>query len=275
MNESAVYHPHPEEPAQALLRPEATGGGGWAGLTAQRFEVVSRGDFVPGILYLPDSSPATPAPLLLLQHGAGEGKDSARLVCAAPWVQRGLAVATIDLPLHGERESAKFSERLVQGFDRLGIDSRLDPETRVLVEEFACQSTSDLIRTLDALCALPEIDGDRVGFMGFGLGAVTGTYLVAHDPRPRVAILAYCRSGVGPPELDPATYLANPAGKPNPSVLIVSVSRDDPGAENATNPLFDAIPEPKKYLRVPSGSDPLPEEVVDEIWRLLSKELSL
>ena len=184
MPESAVYRPHPEAPAQATLRPEARSDA-WQGLNAQRFEIVSRGDFVPGILYLPDPPRHAPTPLLLLQHGTAEGMDSEALTCAAPWVNEGLAVATIDLPLHGERSSPKLSERLVSGIGRLSEASKLDPETGALVEEFARQATSDLIRTLDALAALPEIDGDRIGFMGFGVGAVAGSYLLAHDPRPR------------------------------------------------------------------------------------------
>ena len=132
MSESAVYHPHPEAPAQATLRSEARGGA-WQGLNAQRFEIVSRGDFVPGILYLPDSPQHTPSPLLLLQHGGSEGIDSEALACAAPWVPKGLAVATIDLPLHGERSSPKLSERLASGIGQLSNGSELDPETRALV----------------------------------------------------------------------------------------------------------------------------------------------
>jgi dienelactone hydrolase len=264
MSESAVYRPHPEAPAQATLRPEARSDA-WQGLNAQRFEIVSRGDFVPGILYLPDPPGQAPAPLLLLQHGTAEGMHSAALTCAAPWVKEGLAVATIDLPLHGERSSPKLSERLVSGIGQLSETSKLDPETGALVEEFARQTTSDLIRTLDALAALPEIDGDRIGFMGFGVGAVAGSYLLAHDARPRAAVLALAGgSDQGPSHLDPATHLANTSGT---SVLIVAGSDDDA--------LFGATAEPKAFLRVPSHSPVLPDEAVAEIWRFLSKELGL
>lgn len=264
MSESAVYRPHPEAPAQATLRPEARSDA-WQGLNIQRFEIVSRGDFVPGILYLPDPAGQTPAPLLLLQHGTAEGMDSAALTCAAPWVEKGLAVATIDLPLHGERSSPKLSERLFSGIGQLSEATKLDPETDALVEEFARQATSDLIRTLDALAALPEIDGDRIGFMGFGVGAVAGSYLLAHDPRPRAAVLALTGKGnKGPSDLDPATHLANTSGT---SVLIVEDSDDDA--------LFRAAAEPKAFLRVPGNARVLPHEPVAEIWRFLSKELGL
>jgi dienelactone hydrolase len=191
--------------------------------------------------------------------------DSAALTCAAPWVREGLAVATIDLPLHGERSSPKLSERLVSGIGQLSEASKLDPETGALVEEFARQATSDLIRTLDALTALPEIDSSRIGFMGFSVGADAGSYLLAHDPRPRAAVLALTGGGYqGSSDLDPAIHLANTS---NTSVLIVAASDDDA--------LFRATAKPKAFLRVPSQSRVLPDEAVAEIWRFLSKELGL
>ncbi len=271
MPESAVYRPHPEAPAQASLRSVAPGPA-WAGLNAQRFEIVSRGDFVPGVLYLPGPPEQSPAPLLLLQPGISEGMDSEALRCAAPWVKQGLAVATIDLPLHGERSSPKLSERLVSGVRQLSNASEPDPETRALVEEFGRQATSDLIRTLDALVALPAIDGGRIGFMGFGLGAVAGSYLLAHDPRPRAAVLALTRGGQGPHDLDPATYLARVRGT---SILIVASENDEATSAKTPNALFAAASEPKEFLRLPGDSRALPDEAVAEIWRFLSKELGL
>jgi len=271
MSESAVHRPHPEAPAQANLRP-ATVGGAWQGLNAQRFEIVSRGDFVPGILYLPDPAPQTPLPLLLLQHGTAEGMDSQTLEFAASWVKQGLAVATIDLPLHGERSSPKLSERLISGWGQIANNSAIDSETGVLVEEFARQTTSDLIRTLDGLVELAAIDGNRVGFMGSGLGAIVGSYLLAHDPRPRAAVLVQTRGGQGPRDLDPATYLAKVSG---PSILIVTTDDDEKGSAEATDALFEAASEPKELLRLASNSRSLPDDALMEVWRFLSKELGL
>jgi dienelactone hydrolase len=271
MTDSAVYRPHPEAPAQANLR-SAVPSGPWKGLNTQRFEVVSRGDFVPGILYLPDPPQQTPAPLLLLQHGISEGRDSENLGCAAKWVQQGLAVATIDLPLHGERSSPKLSARLVSGVGQLSKGETVGPETLVLVEEFARQTTSDLIRTIDALTALPVIDGDRIGFMGFGLGAVAGSYLLGHDPRPRAAVLALAQGGQGPEALDPATYLASTSAT---SILIVATEATETGAAMRPNALFEAAPEPKAFLSLPDDSKTLPDEAVAEIGRFLFKELGL
>jgi dienelactone hydrolase len=271
MSESAVYRPHPEDPARATLRSE-TRDGAWHGLHAQRFEIVSRGDFVPGILFVPDAPQQGPAPLLLLQHGVSESMDSDALACAAPWVNRGLAIATIDLPLHGERTSPKLSERLVKGVGQLEKGHEFDAETRALVEEFARQSTSDLIRTLDALSALSGIDDNRIGFMGFGLGAVVGSYLLAHDPRPRAAVLALAGGGRGPVDLDPASYLARTLGT---SILVVAADDDANVSAKASDALFEAAPEPKERLRFSGNPRALPDEALTKIWRFLGKELGL
>ena len=275
MTESAVYRPHHEAPARATLFAQKPRGA-WKSLHAQRFEVISRGDFVPGILYLADAAEKTPAPLLLLQHGAAEGMHSDRLSFAAAWARGGLAIATIDLPLHGERSSPKLSERLVTGIQQLDQGTRLDAETYALVEEFARQTTSDLIRTIDALSDLSSVDASRIAFMGFGIGAVAGSYLLAHDPRLRAAILAGAGGGLGPTDLDPTTYLPGVSG---PAILVLSGDDDDPVVSRASAALFESAPEPKEALVFPGNSRdrtrPVPEETLAQLWRFLSKRLGL
>lgn len=280
MSESAVYRPHPEDPARATLLSE-TAVGAWAGLQAQRFELVSRGDFVPGMLYRSEASDpesGSGSPLLLIQHQTAGASDAACLSCAAPWVKRGLAVASIDLPLHGTRSSPKLSARLFDGIRRVATGDELDLDTGALVEEFARQTTSDLIRTLDALCAVPGIDGQRIGFMGFGLGAVAGAYLLAHDPRPRAAVLALVGGGRGPASLDPLTYLAqaksvradSDAGR---EILVVAAEDDERVTRSDVDALFKAAPEPKELLRFSGDPRALPKQTLSTIGAFLSKAL--
>jgi len=261
MSESAVYRPHPEAPARATLSPYVAKGA-WKAFAAERFEVVSRGDFVPGILYRPSTSSDDSVPLLLLQHGTGETRSAEGLEFAAAWVEEGFAIATLDLPLHGERSSPKLSERLQHGIQSLDRGENLDPETHALVEEFARQSTSDLIRTIDALSALPGIDANRVAFVGFGVGARVGSYVLAADARPRAAVLVDIRGGVGPEDLDPARHLARAA---EVSLLFVSAKDDEQTALEAVASCFDAAAKPKSRIEVPSRATPLPSSAIDEI----------
>ena len=280
MSESAVYRPHPEEPAHATLS-DTVASGDWSDLHARRFELVSRGDFVPGILYQSearDPEHAKPSPLLLIQHATADSSCADYLACAAAWAKQGLAVASIDLPLHGRRASPKLSARLIDGVRRLAKGAQLDADTGALVEEFARQSTSDLVRTLDALTSLPEIDGERIGFMGFGLGAIMGSYLLAHDARLRVAVLALVGSGRGPTELDPSTYLeklktTNATTSQRPEILIVAAEKDEHVSKRDVDTLYAAAPEPRNLLRSSGRKKDLPQDTLDEIESTLRRTL--
>ena len=277
MNGSAVYRPYREAAATARLSPHASQDG-WQGLRAHRFEFVSRGDFVPGLLYLPEDLPENltagagdrPAPLVLLQHDARGSKQSDLLGEAAGWVRAGLAVALIDLPLHGERSSPKLSERLWEGVERISRGAAVDLETRVLLDEFARQSTSDLTRCLDALSALPEIDSKRIAFAGLGLGAVVGSYLLAHDARPRAGVLAFAGGGRGPRELDPATWLERSS---DVNLLIVAAASDESDPGSGPRALFDRAPEPRRFASAAGPTEAAWTATQSEILAFLTSSL--
>lgn len=281
MASSHVHRPYAEAPASADLVP-CPAGDAWTGLQAHRFEILSRGDFVPGMIYsasspdTPDAASAskvvTPAPLLLIAHDVRGSSTSRALECAAPWARKGLVVAAIDLPLHGRRRSAKLSERLCQGFDRMTRGETLDSQTRALVDEFARQSTSDLIRTIDALTARSEIDDQRVAFLGLGLGAAVGCYLLAHDRRPRAAVLTGAGAGWGPPELDPATWIASAS---EVELLVVASSRSDAKAPlAAAQALLEAAPQPRRIAIHDDDDMPLAPAALDEISAFLDSTLT-
>lgn len=183
-----------ETPACAVLRRLPTDHG-WPGITTERLELVSRGDLVPGLLGRAPrpaaASGASKAALLLAVHDAGDSVRSPDVLAAASWVGPGLALVSIDLPLHGHRASPKLTERLLAGIARRERGGALDRNGAVLVEEFWRQATIDLVRTLDAVLALGEFDGTRVGMLGIGLGAALGQTLMAHDSRPCAAVLIH------------------------------------------------------------------------------------
>jgi dienelactone hydrolase len=253
MSDSAVHRPHPEAPALATFRPLPKSGP-WADapLRAQGFEFVSRGDFVPGVLYRPEAPGSERSesglPLLLLIHDRGRSMGATELACAAPWVGEGLAVAAIDLPLHGLRASPKLTARLIAGLDTLAAGNALDPETHALVEEFSRQSTSDLVRCLDALCRLPEIDESRVGVLGFRAGGGLASYLLAHDPRVRAAVFVSTIGLDAAGDLDPARFIRRASGA---TLLMLEAGEVEPATGDAIRAFFDAAPEPKETVRVP------------------------
>jgi len=182
-----------EAPARADLRCLESAGR-WHGVPAQRLELISRGDIVNGVLARAATESARPGAdqtaLLLLAHDLGGSSSSAELGPVATWIDDGLAVVAIDLPLHGHRASPKLSERLMASIATRERSGALDRNSAVLVEEFWRQATIDLVRTLDAVLALGGVDRKRVGFLGLGLGAGLGSALLAHDDRLCAAVLA-------------------------------------------------------------------------------------
>ena len=179
----------------------------------RRFEFTSRGDRVPGRLLLPEHGPG-PYPLVLLQHGIDGAMDPPYLDLAAPWVEEaGVVVASIDLPLYGERRSPKLSETLHRAI-RTGVGDRegkaLDAASEGLWVEFTRQSIHDLARCLDGMGELDEVDAERIVYASFGLDSLVGAIFCALDPRPRAAALAFGGGGFGPPAVDPASYIAQP-----------------------------------------------------------------
>lgn len=233
---------------------------------AVRFEYSSRGDRVPGLLLLPADG-AGPWPLVLLQHGAGGSKEADYLDAARlPWVRRGLAVASIDLPLHGERASAKLTEILLAGLAH--PPAQRSAEVQTLWSDFVRQSLHDLGRALDALAPHPELDIDRVAYAGFSLGAILGALFAPQEPRLRGAALALGGAGFGPPALDPAQQIARFAPRP---LLLLNATRDERIPRAAAEALHAAAGEPKELLWFESGHHDLPGVALKAMWQFLSR----
>lgn len=239
-------------------------------VATRRFEYTSRGDRVPGILLLP-AGPG-PFPLVLLQHGAGGSKDADYLdPVRVPWAQRGVAVASIDFPLHGERSSAKLSEQLLAVFAARSLAA---PDALALFEEFARQAVTDLARALDALCARPEIDANRIGYAAFSLGAILGSLFVPYDARVRAAALAVGGAGVGigPKALDPVAHIGRFAPRP---LLFVNATRDERISRAAAEAFHGAAGDPKEVLWFDAGHHDLPGRALKAMWDFLATHLGV
>jgi dienelactone hydrolase len=237
-----------------------------------RFELSSRGDRVPGRLLLPSAPP--PHPLIVLQHGAGGSIDSPYMRACAPWVAGGAAIASIDFPLHGERASAKLSERLLAGLGSAERhpESGLPMADTLLQLEFARQAVTDLRRTVSALAGHPDIDGDRVAYAGFSLGGIVGALYCAADPRPRAAALALAGGGFGPSEVDPCSVVGRISPRP---LLMVNARHDATIPAAATEKLFAAAGEPKRLEWYETDHSTLPGRALKEMWTFLRRHLEI
>jgi dienelactone hydrolase len=238
---------------------------GLAPIRAVRFEYTSRGDRVTGRLLLPPE-PNGRRPLALVGHGAGGSKDAPYLDAAVgPWVRAGAAVASIDFPLHGERASAKLSERLFAG---LAAGGHAEP----LLLDFGAQAVRDLARALDALALHPEVDVDRTVYAGFSLGTLLGAVFCADEPRVRAAALAIGGGGMGPEATDPARHIARFAPRP---ILFVNATRDERIPRDRAEILHAAAAEPKEVLWFDCGHSDLPGRALKAMWQFLRPHLAL
>lgn len=232
-----------------------------------RFELSSRGDRVPGRLLLPATAPE-PVPLVLLEHGAGAGKEADYIdATARPWVRAGAAVACIDLPLHGERHSGKLTQRLLEGLQTPPLGA---PLPRPLWVELVRQTVADLRRALDALAQRPELDPRRVAYAAFSLGSILGACFCGVEPRVRAAALALGGAGFGVPEVDPATWIGRFAPRP---LLLVSAERDTRMPRARAEALFEAAGEPKRHVWIDSGHHDLPGSALKTMWGFLREHL--
>ncbi|MBM4384531.1 MAG: hypothetical protein FJ091_14345 [Deltaproteobacteria bacterium] len=135
-------------PAGSGLKPRAA----WlspprdAGAFAEhRFECTSDGDCVSGRLWLPRG--AARDRLVLALHPLGSSaRDAAVATAGARCAAAGIALAAIDLPLHGDRHNAKLSKRAVAAAS--GAETAPDA---LLWRGLLAQAVRDLSRALDAL----------------------------------------------------------------------------------------------------------------------------
>jgi dienelactone hydrolase len=261
-----MFQPDPHEPLCFRLG-KAKSQGGSAVFRELSFELSSLGDRVPGRLLLPVQRQG-PVPLVIAQHGAGGAKDAEYMNTAClPWVRGGAAVASIDFPLHGERASAKLSQRILGLFEpRPG----LAPFEAELWISFVRQAVIDLRRTLDALAQLRELDAGRVGYAGFSLGTVLGVPFCAEDPRIRVAALAIGGGGIGPVASDPVGHIPRFAPRP---VLLVSAERDETIPRESAEALHEAARRPKEVLWFDCTHSELPGAALKAMWRFLEHHL--
>ena len=235
-------------------------------LRAHRIEFSSRGDRVTGRLWLPRNQ--AEVPLVLLQHGAGGSSESDYLEgTGGPWVERGVAVAMIDFPLHGARADQKLAARVAESFGRRGAGEP-DP----LVVEFARQAVFDLERALDVLGAHSAIDETRVAYVGFSLGAMIGASFCALDPRPRAAALALGGAGLAPAGVDPGEYIGRFAPRP---LLLVNAEHDATIPREAAEALRRAAGDPVEQRWFDAPHEALPGVALKTMWQFLAKSLEI
>lgn len=204
-------------------------------LRIERLEYSSRGDRVTATLWHPADSQRDASLALLQPCPVAPVAENTLESTRARLIEAGMAVLSVDLPLHGSRTDHKLAAMLNEG---------LRPDATAaalwLATEFACQAVADFERSLDAACSLDSIDPNCIGFIGVGLGALVGTAFSALDARVKATALIDTGAHISPPEIDPARYLPRLASRPT---LISNMEPSTRVSRSAAESLHQMAPE--------------------------------
>jgi dienelactone hydrolase len=116
--------------------------------------------------YLVDPGSASKHPAIVLVHGSGGTRDEL-LPDAIVLASRGAVALTITAPSSASPPPAPTT-----------ADQLLSGSRAVVVEDVVA-----VRRAADVLQSLPDVDANRLGYLGWSAGAKTGAFVAASDPR--------------------------------------------------------------------------------------------
>lgn len=229
-------------------------------VTERAFNVACNGRSVPGVLWTPERAEA-PTPLVLIGHGADGHKRQGHLVSLARRFVRhnGIAAATIDGPVHGDRKA--------EGFDDMPLSER---RRHYVGDRVTDEMVEDWKATLDALHKVKEIGIGRVGYWGLSMGTLFGLPLVAAEPRIEVAVLGLMGTAIGT-----GKRLRANAGEVSCPVLFLQQWDDELIPRESASELFGALATKDKRLHAnPGRHAAVPLEEFLETQNFLARHLN-
>jgi dienelactone hydrolase len=225
---------------------------------------------VPAYLILPPGK--GPYPAVIYLHGAGQ--DRRAMVLPATWLAGRRAVAlSVSSPF-----ARPEGQNLPRGLEGLRRE-----------HDLTIQGVKELGRAVDVLQSLPQVDGKRIGFVGFSAGARTGAIFAGVEPRIRASVLMSGgettvdqvmevvdkrdRSKVRPlfEDTDGLAYIA--LAKPR-QLYFQAGRQDEIVPRDALQRLYDAAKEPKTIRWYDGGHD-LPFQAYRDHLAWLAKELEI
>lgn len=193
---------------------------------------------IDGFLLLPPGK--GPRPAVIFVHGAGG--DRRELLAQAAWLAaRNVVTLTITEPSTSSPPAQTTTEA-------------------AFVRQVRDEQVRDIVtvrRAVDVLQSLPEVDAQRIGYLGWSAGAKTGAFLAASDRRVKALVLLSAGAAPlaefvanAPPTLqssvrqilgsvDPIHYIA--AAKPG-SVLLEDGTKDEVVPHSALLNIVHAAP---------------------------------
>lgn len=192
----------------------------------------SRGDKVPALLYHPGSSNKSPA--VMVQYGITGDKSSSTIQQVADVLnQNGFIVLVIDVPGRGERTSPT---------------GEIDPVQTVLNQDLFRWYVNDYGAAATYLASRPDVDVNKLAYIGASWGAITGIPFVARDQRLKALVSVVGGGGffgVIPEDLDPARTIQQISPRP---IMLINATQDQIILEPFWRALHNAAPSNAKKL---------------------------
>lgn len=232
---------------------------------------------VTSIFALPKKA-VFPCPAVVLLEGSGGHKDSDYVKIAADmFATMGYATLAIDTQYHGERAKK----------ERSGDVHFIQSDTN---RDGWVQTVIDLRRAVDYLQSRKEVDGKRIGYIGFSQGGMIGGTFLGVEPRIIAGCLAVPGGGLvewgkkagifksdsmekvelNAEIVDPIYFIGRFSPRP---LLILSAKRDELIPKYASEAIFNAAKEPKEIRWFESGHVLPPTAMVIDIKRFFKKWL--
>ncbi len=125
-------------------------------------------------------------PVVVVLHGTGGNKESQRNLLF-DLARRGIIGVAIDARYHGERSggakgAAAYNEAIVRAWKAKPGEKQEHP--------FYYDTCWDLWKTVDYLLTRPDVDGDKIGMIGFSMGGIETWLAATVDERVRVLVPA-------------------------------------------------------------------------------------
>jgi predicted esterase len=211
--------------------------------------------------YLAAARESGSQPAVIYAHGAGGDRDE-MIDEAIAMARRGAVTLTLTM-----RYSPTRPTLVPEGLEGIRVNAKVDVD-----------AVREVLRTVDMLRSLPEVDDDRIGYVGWSQGGRTGAIVSGIDHRIRafdlVAIGAQPMAPLiqqAPPEwqpelkklfaqIDPLFYIRHAA----PSQLLFQNGKDDDVfSKTELETLADRGSEPKEVRWYESGHLPVPKMWAD------------
>ena len=199
----------------------------------------AKGESVPGLLRRPKADGVYPCVLLL--HGLTSKKEDMSSMFGRALAEKGIATLALDAPNHGERKTAQPANQDPAWFFNVMRGGILDYRM-----------------ALDYLKTRKDVDSNRVGLVGYSMGAMMGSILSGVDDRVKAAVLCVggdvtklMASRIPPAmreiaeSIAPSNYVGHISPRP---VLMINGKQDNIVNEAAAKALHDAAKDPKEII---------------------------